>query len=665
MQSVKQSLSKLLFIFLLGSLFSCAGPTKIKDGRTAHELKRYTLAVEMLPAEISKAGNEFERNELMKLLADSYWNNNQMQDAAREYTQLAREFPESEVLLRKAESLMCLEKYDEAVEAWEALIKFDPLEGKRARKRAEACNKALEQQSERSNIRVLNLEGVNSPSADFSLAPFENGSYLFTSSRSEAKGDERYEWTGEQFGDLYLLETQAGEFGEPMNFDELLNTEWYEGTACLHPNGTELYFSRCGSEGKTDDFCRIYRSQRIAGSWGEPEEIPFFNDSTNCAQPWLSPDGSKLYFSSDAEDGFGGKDIYQAEWQDTGWGFPINAGTRVNTEYDELFPTIGEDGRMYFSSNGHNGYGGLDIYEAIPGKRLFQSIEHMPWPINGGGDDFGLIWTKTKPNDINDPLLKSGFLTSSRPGGKGRDDLYSFRYENVNYFILLGIVVEKKYEDPDDPDSRVIGNQRIDSAKVELFYTDKDRLDGVFTTQNDGRFRSNLKVESDYRIFASKDGYFNKSATVTTKGRRSIEQLEIVIEVEIELERIWPTREITIPNIYYDLDKATLRPESLPVLDSVLVLFIENPELTIEIGSHTDSRGNNKYNEELSQRRAQSVIDYLASKEVNAEKLIAKGYGESRILNGCTDGVRCTEEQHQENRRTTFRVVLDSEENTD
>ncbi|MBK7958158.1 MAG: OmpA family protein [Bacteroidetes bacterium] len=239
----------------------------------------------------------------------------------------------------------------------------------------------------------------------------------------------------------------------------------------------------------------------------------------------------------------------------------------------------------------------------------------------------------------------------------GRDDIYKYAKEHYNNFELIIHVVEKKYESPNDPNSKIIGKSILQDAGIELenLTTNEFRKNSLTNDRGEAVFL--LDKNSNYKVSATKRNYFSKSVQTTTIGLATLDSILVRMHVEIELERIFPEKEIVINNIYYDLDKATLRPESQLTLDTLIEFFQENEHLTIEIGSHTDARGSNEYNQKLSQERAQSVVDYLISKKVNPAKIIAKGYGETKLVNKCADGVDCTEEEHQQNRRTTFRVV--------
>jgi outer membrane protein OmpA-like peptidoglycan-associated protein len=376
----------------------------------------------------------------------------------------------------------------------------------------------------------------------------------------------------------------------------------------------------------------------------------------NVYDPYLSKDGKTLFVAADAPNGFGVTDLYSVSRVDSGWGAPQNLGGSVNTPGSERFPWLDDKGALYFSSNGLPGMGGLDIFKATKTKTGYKDPVNLRYPFNSGYDDFAFCIDKYKPRDNNDTVLYAGYFSSNRPGGKGSDDIYRFEEKWVNVFVLRGKVVEKLFENPENPESKVLGLKALPKAKIELKTTD-DKILGSTTADTAGNFIFRLSDETDYKLTASKGGYFSNNAFTSTKGLRNQDSTIIHLYTQIELEKIFTQKMIAIPNIYYDYDKATLRPESKLVLDSILVFFKDNPDLTIELGSHTDSRGSDEYNLKLSQARAQSAVDYLVEKGVPKERLIAKGYGETKPVNNCTNGVPCTEEEHQKNRRTTFRVV--------
>lgn len=305
---------------------------------------------------------------------------------------------------------------------------------------------------------------------------------------------------------------------------------------------------------------------------------------------------------------------------------------------------------MYYSSDGKGGYGGLDIFKSSPDKFAFTTSVNLPFPINTGADDHSFIFLQEENPNSNAIIIEKAIFSSTRKEGKGMDDIYTYEKVFINYYALDLTVVEKQYQDPENSDSEVLGLQALEGAIILMKGQEK-------ITPVNGNLIFDLEADTDYKVLVSKTNYFNKSIQFSTKGLQSKDSLLITLFEEVELEKIFPETEIVIPNIYYDYDKATLREESLPVLDKLVSFFDENQDLKIEIGSHTDSRGSDKYNADLSQRRAQSVVDYFIAKGVPSEQLSAKGYGETKITNKCTNGVECSEDEHQKNRRTTFRVI--------
>lgn len=645
----------ILFGFLTFLGTSCRTAKETTDGKTAYESKQYIFAAELLQKEISALKTTEEKVEKTLLIARAYKNSNQPAEAVKWYEKNIALKENPDVIFEYALELKRNEDYKKAAIVFEKLMAEDVDFAAECRRNIEICKLAEVWMAESKSAKTVNLEAINSAQSDYAAFKLKDGSLVFTSDKTEATGDIKYKWTNEKYGDLYIAKKNGAAYASPMPFDATLNTNYYEGAACFNKENNVIYFTRCGSDGPKSDFCAIFKSSWDGANWSIPEVQPLLSDTCNVGQPFLSRDGKTLFFTSDFIGGFGGRDIYfVAVNADGTLSEPSNAGTAVNTEQDEMFPTLDENNNiLYFSSNGLTGLGGLDIFKASKEKNIWKNVENMKYPINSGADDFYLILDKTKPSNDQDTVLKSGYLTSARKNGKGMDDIYSYQLFLQNNFVLVVRVVTKTYANPEDPKSDIIGKAILKDAKVEL--TSNKTLAQL--TDANGITKFDLDKEMDYIIDASKPGYLKKSTTTTTKNRRDANRTEVVINVEIELEKIFTSQDIEISNIYYGLDSTQLRPESYPALDTLLALFRENPDITIEIGSHTDSRGSDAHNLKLSQGRAQSVIDYLISKGIAAERLIAKGYGETKLLNNCGNNVKCTEEEHQRNRRTTFRVI--------
>ena len=641
-----------LFLIML-SIYSCKTNKEINDGSLAYKLKKYELAKSLLNKEIPTAKST---EKLLKIieLAESYRFSNDPKNALKWYNNALENGATTNILFDIAMMQKQTEDYDAAIKTLERYkaTSYDEL---RTIPEISICKKAKEALTKPNNMTVENYEKINTSSSDFSVIAFKNNNLVISSSRSKAKGENIHPWNGEKNSDLFLVDRKTNKLS---SLDSLLNSELPEANITFNKNFSIAYFTRCGfsKDVNQNGYCHIYKTEKDGDGWYEPEKVRLFDDTINVGQPFLTQDGKRLYFSSDAPVGYGGRDIYFANIDNNEIGFAINAGYTINTKDDELFPTTDSKGNLYFSSNGRTGFGGLDIFKAEPIKRGFDVSKQMPYPINSGADDFALVYTKEFDGKETNGLIEEGFFVSTRKGGKGGDDIYTYKKELFNTFKLELHVMAKSFEDPEDDTSKFLGMISLDSAEI-IFIKNLTKEKVVEMTDKNGNAFFPLEVETDYSLLIAKKDYFNKSIAVSTKNYKDLTKVEIILKDTVELEKIFPQKEIVIDNIYYDLDKANLRPESLPVLDKLVSFFNENNDLTIEIGSHTDSRGSDDYNQDLSQRRAQSVVNYFVEKGIPKTQLIPKGYGETKILNNCTNDIECTEEEHQKNRRTSFRVV--------
>lgn len=631
------------------------------DGKTAYSLKQYSTATVLLQKEFQTEKDRAAKREKANQIAESYRHFNDTKSAAEWYRK-AVDLGDEQAYYNLGKMQMMNEEYDNAIKSFTRFAGIDATSSSLAKKQIKNCNDALDWKHAPTKTVVSNLSYLNTPQSDFSPVLYK-GKLVFSSSRNEAKGDMKNAWTGEKNADIFICDLK--ENAKPQSFSDSINTKDYEGTCSFSKKGDEIYFTRCRAIDENDrkhqpaqnEYCHIYYSRLTGKEWSEPELVHLFPDTVNVGDPALSRDGKLLFVSSDINAGFGGKDLYFFTKTDSGWSPPSNAGTYINTKGDEMFPWLDDRNNLYFASNGLPGMGGLDIFKAVKGKTLWKDAENLKAPINSGADDFGYIIDKYKPEDVNDTILMSGYFTSGRPGGKGEDDIYRFEEKWTNYFVLRGKVLTKKYEDPENPDSKLLGMEPVPGAKVELKNPLTDEVMATKNCDKNGNYSFNLASETDYKLSANQSGFLNKNEATSTKGLRNQDSTYITVNKDIEVDKIFTKALIVIPNIYYDYKKATLRPESEAVLDSILVFFKDNKDLTIEIGSHTDSRGNDKYNLNLSRERAKSVVDYLISKGIENDRLVAVGYGKTKLVNRCATGVNCTEEEHQKNRRTTFRII--------
>lgn len=650
-----------LFLVVLFALLlaSCGASDKLKSGDILFQEKNYDLAAiaykdEYQAEEVpqTKAEKAFKVGECYRLNAD-------YKQAEKWYELSMKSGYDAIATYNYGLMLKQNEKYKQAIDQFTKYAREEPFQKELALNQIRQCTDAIKWQKERGSFAITNLSSINTPASEYGPVLLEDGSLLFTSDRFDATGSDTYGWTGERYSDIFLTKKVGDGFQGLIPFDQIVNSGANEGTPNISADGTELFFTRCGSQGKLDDYCAIYYSvKQTVGGWSSPVKLGFFSDTVNVGHPFLLKDGSALIFSADAEGGYGGNDLYISYFVDGYFDDPQNLGSTINSEGDELFPYIGADGTLYYASNGLPGLGGLDIFSARKEGTVWKDPENLKLPINSGYDDYAIQYIKQKPVDANDAVRQQGYFTSNRPGGSGKDDIYEFKVSNENLYVLEGVVLEKIFEDPKDPNSKVIDLQAVENADIVL-KTYSAGLPVVGTGKSDkyGRFEFDLEKETNYYVSGNKDGYLKKSLDFSTKGLRDLKNILITVKVRLILEKIYEEREIVIPNIYYDFDKATLRPESELVLDSLYTMFVDNPDIVVEIGSHTDSRGKDDYNQTLSQARAKSVTDYLVSKGVNAERLKAVGYGETKLVNDCGNDSDCTEEEHQKNRRTTFKIL--------
>jgi peptidoglycan-associated lipoprotein len=331
--------------------------------------------------------------------------------------------------------------------------------------------------------------------------------------------------------------------------------------------------------------------------------------------------------------GLGGSDIYMTQKVNGVWGKPVNLGNSINTPYNELFPVIWKDTLLYFSSEGHKNFGGLDIFQSEHKNNSWSNAKNIGYPINTSFDDFGIA--------MNDSGTAGLFSSNRNVQNTTQDNIYSFTVNDLR-FNLEGIAVEKLTQLP------------IADVRVELMNL-KTHQKEYALTDSTGRFKFKLDPETDYSIVGSKDNYFTNTEKVSTVGKKQSESM--FVKLKLELERIVVNKPIVLENIYYDLDKYDIRPDAAAGLDKLVTIMNDNPGITIELSSHTDSRADDHYNDVLSQRRAEAAVNYIISHGISAGRIKPHGYGERQLVNECANGVACTEVQHQQNRRTEFKVI--------
>ena len=670
-----------LCYFMLLLLSACSYTLKIKDGATAYERKQFAIAAPLLEKEFGRAKTRKEKGQLAYLLGDSYRRIGQDEKSLSWFEAAYSNNFGADALKAQAFTLKKLERYAAARDVFKNLgIEIgSPYE---YRKEITAATIAEGWLKERPN-NGWSMEAVpfNSAQNDFAPVFFPDGRLVFTSDRNMIVGKENYRWTGNKFMDIFIAEPKSA---SPQTFESQWNTAGNEGTPCFNKTATEAFFVRAAGAYKGDDaFCKIYFSDknRTDAMWSVPVPLPFQKEKINYFHPALSADGNTLYYACNDPEGWGGFDLWSAQRNpktETGWDEPKLLPRSVNTLSNELFPSFDAD-TLYFASDGHTGMGGLDVFRTYKSeKNAWSPPQNLKSPINSGADDFSFIvengklkTESEKPSKPGD-FIKAGYFTSNRPleSAKGGDDIYRFEQRVpppkppkvdtvppkplVYKIVLEGYVLEKIYSDPANPNSKILGRKPLTGATVQADWSGKKQL---FTVKEDGFFKMELAENTDYNFNATLAGYLANSAKFSTKGIAKDPTNPVqTFEIEIVLDQIFRNREIVLENIYYDYDKWDIRPDAEPTLNRLAEVLRQNADIRIQLGSHTDCRGNDAYNQSLSQRRAESAVNYLISKGIDASRLSAKGYGESQPADLCSCS-SCSEAQHQINRRTTFKVV--------
>lgn len=454
-----------------------------------------------------------------------------------------------------------------------------------------------------SRYTVKRMDVFNSRRAEYSpmLSGDQFDQLYFTSTRNDATGDELSGITGTKNGDIFVSQKDDnGKWSKPEVVNGGLNTEADEGASCLSPDQREMYLTQCVTDPSYPRYAQIVKSNRSDAAWGKASSVELTKDTLSCfAHPAVSPDGQWLYFVSDMPGGKGGLDIWRVRITSAGYGGVENLGEPINTPGNEMFPTFRPNGDLYFSSDGHPGMGGLDIFIAHPGKAGRYVLEHPGYPLNSQGDDFGMTFEGVK---------NRGFFSSNRNDGRGWDHIYSFVNPEIVQSVKGWVYEQEGYELP--------------AAQVYMIGSDGTNL--KLGVKSDGSFEKELTPGVEYMFLATCKGFLNHK-----------EELKVVpMNDSHEYVLQFPLASITAPvlidNIFYDFNKATLRPESQTALDELVKLLNENPNVTIELSSHCDYKGSSAYNKLLAQRRAESVVNYLVDKGIARDRLSPVGYGKEK-----------------------------------
>jgi peptidoglycan-associated lipoprotein len=542
------------------------------------------------------------RGEVAFKLGTCYRRLNMFASASAAYQNAIRyEYPDSMSYYYLGHALQADGKYDAAIKAYNTFLEYVP-DSELAREGINGCNMAIASKNKKNTRYVVkNAKLFNSRRADFSPMFLDNNydQLYFTSTNEKSTGTNRSEITGMKKSDIYFSKkNENGEWQRPEPAGGELNTEMDEGIVSFSPDGQTMYLTRANRSETSNTTVEIYTSRRSEATWSAAQKYEITADTISAVgHPAVSPDGQYLYFSSDMPGGYGGKDIWRIDLKEKR-GSLENMGPQINTAGDEMFPYVRSDSVLYFASDGHPGFGGLDIFKAwlnSTGDRW--SVDNMGLPINSSGDDFGITFEKGE----------KGYFSSNRGDRKGYDHIFSFELPDLK-ITISGMVMDKDEEPVPNAIIRIVGNDGSNQKEV---------------ARDDGSFKFNLQRGVKYVMKAGATGYLN------VKQEFESDSAEEDADYEVDFILAAINKPQVVENIFYDFDKATLRSESKAALDEMVAMLRDNPNVTIEMGSHTDRWGSEAYNMNLSNRRAKSVVDYLIAAGISEDRLKPQGYGKS------------------------------------
>lgn len=626
-----------------GTLF--AQERFLKKGNEKYEEYSFSPAIDIYKKVLDKG---YVSADLLRKLGNSYYYNSQYKEAGESYDRLVQEF-ESEVTaedyFKYAQTLKSLEDYNKASEI---MGKFSAMTADDLRaKEFKSAEDYLADIKNNSGRYELEPFDYNSAYSDFAPSFYKEG-LIFSSDRDTGNfARNRHTWNGMDFLDLYKVDSDSVSMNSVVKLDDYVNTRLHESTSVTTKDGQTLYFTRNniveGKYKKDEEGMirlKIFRAVMMEdGVWGEVEELPFNSDSYSVAHPALSPDEKTLYFASDMPGTLGASDIFMVDInKDRTFGTPVNLGSNINTEARETFPFVTKEEILYFSSDGHPGLGGLDVFGTkIKRKDFNGNVLNVGEPVNSIKDDFTFIF-----NEEN----REGYFASNRDSGMGYDDIYSFIENEPLVFDCIqqvtGTVRDK------------ISNQVLVGATVKVI--DENNVELLSTiTDSEGTYSLVLDCNQGNFVRALMEGYTPHEEYIgVSDGKPKI------IDFYLERDRITAgygddlAKLLQLSTIYFDFDKYNIRKDSEVEIEKVIAAMEKYPSLKIKVNSHTDSRGPAAYNLWLSQKRAESTVNYMVAKGISEDRLLSEGFGESKLLNECEDGVPCSSKKHDINRRSEF-----------
>lgn len=648
-------LHSIVFILIAVCLWSCGAEKALRKAEQAEALGEYFEAAKHYKKAYSKTKTKErdKRGERAFKMAECYRRINYASRAVGAYKNAVRyKYPEDIALLRLADMQRMSGDYKGATKNYQLYLEQNPGD-ETALNGVKACEDAALWKKNPNRYIVKKFDFFNSRRAEYSpmYAGEDVEQIFFTSTRDGVKGEELSGITGMNMPDIFVArKDEKGKWQKPEPIESEVNGEFEDGACAFTPDGKTMYFTRCQMDGDYPRYAEIFKSARSDASWGAPQKCEITKDTlSSVAHPAVSPDGMWLYFTSDMPGGVGGTDIWRAHISDDGFDWIENLEAPINTPGNEMFPTFRPNGELYFSSNGHPGMGGLDIFKAIwDEEKEVWSIENLQSPMNSQADDFGMTF---------EGPFNRGFFSSSRGDARGWDHIYTFELPEIIKTITGWVYEKDGYELP--------------NAVVHL--VGDDGTNKKLSVKMDGSFTERVESGVSYVLLGTCEGFLNY------KQELQMDSLNESCDSVLQFPLSSMTHPVLLENIFYEFDKATLTEESTASLDSLITLLNDNPNVTIELGAHCDYKGSDVYNERLSQRRAESVVNYLIQGGIAADRLVAKGYGESQPkvlrkkqatqLGFLNEGDTLTEafiltldEEQQEicnalNRRTEFKVL--------
>lgn len=618
----------ILLLFIGNSFMVFSQTAKQKKADRLYNDLAYLEAVDVYKELIEKDVNTIYNK---SKLGDTYLKLRSPENAVFYYTDVVKDTSISaEYYFKYAQALRGVKRYDESKD-W---LKKYKTSGKNQAEIDELLSKEISDFKIKENY-TIQLVNFNSEYSDFGAYEY-NGIRYYISAKDGgmSKKNKVYSWNGEPFLDIYEMpinsETSTSIAGD-------INSVLHEGPLTISSDGKYMYFTRNNylnkKEGKKDEDktnnLKLYRATNENNVWKEIIELPFSNNSYSVGNPSLSSDGKTLYFVSDMPNGFGGADLYKVRVLENGtFGTPVNLGNKINTSLDESFPFMAKDSILYFSSNGHAGFGLMDVFKVDVSKSNFE-VTNLGEPINSNLDDFA-YFQKTDDN--------TGYFASNREGGMGSDDIYGFNL--LKTLILKGKVTDK------------VNGKPISEATIRLMNAENVQI-AFLDTDEDGNYEQEINRNTTYPIETKHIAYLEKTGIVNSNNTDDLEELIYNIQLD-PIQDVEYLAEIN--NIYFDFDKSNIRPDAAKELDKLVDLMTNTyPQLVIKIGSHTDIRGSNEYNEALAKRRAMATYEYLIAQGIVPERIKAhEGFGERELAIPCDS---CSKEEHQLNRRSMFSVV--------